>query len=60
MAKRKIEFPKRVEIYLVNFDPTVGSEIQKTRPALNLTHDLHISPWENSQEYDLVSLTFDS
>ena len=40
MAKRKIEFPKRGEIYLVNFDPTVGSEIQKTRPALILQNDI--------------------
>jgi mRNA interferase MazF len=40
MAKRKIVFPKRGEIYLVNFDPTVGSEIQKTRPALILQNDI--------------------
>ena len=33
-------FPKRGEIYLVNFDPTVGSEIQKTRPALILQNDI--------------------
>jgi mRNA interferase MazF len=25
---------KRFEVYLVNLDPTVGSEIQKTRPCL--------------------------
>ena len=40
MAKRKIEFPKRGEIYLVNFDPPVGSEIQKTRPALILQNNI--------------------
>ena len=40
MAKRKIEFPKRGEIYLVNFDPPVGSEIQKTRSALILQNDI--------------------
>ena len=32
--------PKRGEIYLVNFDPTVGAEIQKTRPALILQNDI--------------------
>ncbi|MGL5805013.1 MAG: type II toxin-antitoxin system PemK/MazF family toxin [Xenococcaceae cyanobacterium] len=32
--KPKIIVPKRGEIYLVNFDPTIGFEIQKTRPAL--------------------------
>ena len=32
--------PKRGEIYLVNFDPTVGSEIKKTRPALILQNNI--------------------
>ena len=38
--KEKIGFPKRGDIYLVNFDPTVGSEIRKTRPALILQNDI--------------------
>ena len=41
MAKRIIPFfPKRGEIYLVNFDPTVGAEIRKTRPALIVQNDI--------------------
>lgn len=32
--------PKRGEIYLVNFDPTVGAEIRKTRPALVIQNDI--------------------
>ena len=32
--------PKRGEVYLVNFDPTIGSEIRKTRPALILQNDI--------------------
>lgn len=32
--------PKRGEVYLVNFDPTLGAEIQKTRPALILQNDI--------------------
>lgn len=32
--------PKRGEIYLVNFDPTIGAEIKKTRPALVLQNDI--------------------
>lgn len=32
--------PKRGEIYVVNFDPTVGAEIKKTRPALVLQNDI--------------------
>ncbi len=36
----RITFPKRGEVYLVNFDPTIGSEIKKTRPALILQNDI--------------------
>lgn len=32
--------PKRGEIYLVNFDPAIGAEIKKTRPALILQNDI--------------------
>jgi mRNA interferase MazF len=30
---------RRFEVYLVNLDPTVGAEIQKTRPCLILSPD---------------------
>ncbi|KZL51031.1 MULTISPECIES: type II toxin-antitoxin system PemK/MazF family toxin [Cyanophyceae] len=39
-AKRKLAQPKRGEIYLVSFDPTLGAEIQKTRPALVLQNNI--------------------
>ena len=32
--------PMRGELYFVNFDPTVGAEIQKTRPALILQNNI--------------------
>ncbi len=32
--------PVRGEVYLVNFDPTLGAEIRKTRPALILQNDI--------------------
>lgn len=38
--KQIISYPKRGEVYLVNFDPTMGSEIKKTRPALILQNDV--------------------
>ncbi|MDP6619994.1 MAG: type II toxin-antitoxin system PemK/MazF family toxin [Nitrospinota bacterium] len=38
-ARRKIAFPKRGQVYLVSFDPTVGKEIRKTRPAVILQND---------------------
>jgi mRNA interferase MazF len=33
-------FPKRGEIYLVSFDPTIGHEIKKTRPAVVIQNDV--------------------
>lgn len=33
-------FPQRGEIYLVCFDPSVGHEIQKTRPAVVIQNDV--------------------
>ncbi|PZV17658.1 MAG: PemK family transcriptional regulator [Leptolyngbya sp.] len=32
--------PKRGEIWLVNLDPTIGSEIKKTRPVVIVNSDL--------------------
>ena len=32
--------PKRGEVWLVSFDPTLGAEIRKTRPALILQNDI--------------------
>jgi mRNA interferase MazF len=41
MARRpKIAQPKQGEVYLVNFDPTIGAEIQKTRPASIVQNDI--------------------
>jgi mRNA-degrading endonuclease toxin of MazEF toxin-antitoxin module len=33
-------FPKRGDLYLVEFDPARGHEIQKTRPALVIQNDI--------------------
>jgi mRNA interferase MazF len=35
-----MNYPKRGSIYLVNLDPTIGSEIQKTRPAVVIQNDV--------------------
>lgn len=40
VKKQKIVIVRRGEVYMVNFDPTVGSEIKKTRPALILQNDV--------------------
>jgi len=34
-------FPKRGQIYWVNLDPTVGSEIKKNRPAVIVSNDIN-------------------
>jgi len=34
-------YPKRGEIYLVNFDPTIGHEVKKKRPAMILSNNIH-------------------
>jgi mRNA interferase MazF len=36
----RLTSPRRGEVYLVNFDPTVGSEIRKTRPAIIVQNDV--------------------
>jgi len=38
--KHSLNYPRRGEVYLVNFDPVIGSEIRKTRPALILQNDI--------------------
>lgn len=38
--KRAVSYPRRGEVYLVGFDPVIGSEIRKTRPALVLQNDI--------------------
>lgn len=39
-ASPQPSYPKRGEIYLTALDPTVGREIQKTRPALIVQNDI--------------------
>jgi mRNA interferase MazF len=41
MAKgSRVAEPKRGEVWLVSFDPTIGAEIKKTCPALILQNDI--------------------
>ena len=39
-ARRIVSYPRRGEVYLVNFDSTLGAEIKKTRTALLLQNDI--------------------
>lgn len=40
MEPKKLSRPKRGEVYVVNFDPAVGAEIRKTRPALIIQNNI--------------------
>jgi len=40
MGDARSIIPRRGEVFLVNFDPTIGAEIRKTRPALILQNDI--------------------
>jgi mRNA interferase MazF len=37
---QRVTSPRRGEVYLVSFDPTVGHEIRKIRPALVIQNDI--------------------
>lgn len=37
---RRVAVPRRGDVFVVRFDPTLGAEIQKTRPALVLQNDI--------------------
>lgn len=39
MSSPSLSLPQRGEIWLVSFDPTVGTEIKKTRPAVVVSSD---------------------
>ena len=36
-----MEYPERGAIYLVNFDPTIGHEVNKTTPAVIITNNIN-------------------
>lgn len=38
--KAQIAYPRRGEIYFVDFDPTIGHEIKKVRPVLILQNNI--------------------
>ena len=38
--KTQLGVPKRGEVHWVSFDPTIGAQIRKTRPALVIQNDI--------------------
>lgn len=65
----KLITPKRREIWLVDFDPTIGSEIKKTRPAVVISSDsvgklpiklvAPITDWKQSFESNIWQVRID-
>ena len=47
-------YPRRGDLWMVNFEPSVGTEIQKVRPALILSNDIAN---ERTTKVTLVPLT---
>lgn len=39
MSRTKNNFPKRGEVWWINFDPAIGTEAKKTRPAVVVSND---------------------
>jgi mRNA interferase MazF len=50
-------FPHRGDIYLVNLDPTIDSEINKTRPALIISNDINNQAAETVTVIPITSST---
>jgi len=61
--------PKRGEVWLVNFDPTRGAEIKKTRPAVVISSDAvgrlpikliaPVTNWKDHYEHNLWHIRLD-
>ena len=55
MSRAKRNFPKRGEIWWINFDPSVGTESAKTRPAVIVSSDTSNEFIERVQVVPLTS-----
>ena len=57
MKQRRVDFPKRGEVWWVNFDPGVGTEAKKTRPAIVVSNDISNEFLERIQVVPLTGNT---
>lgn len=55
MNEQKLPTPKRGEAWWINFDPSVGGEIQKKRPAVIISNDMANKALNRVQAIPLTS-----
>ncbi|MBI5470280.1 type II toxin-antitoxin system PemK/MazF family toxin [Candidatus Kaiserbacteria bacterium] len=55
MSRPKNSFPRRGEIWWINFDPSIGTESAKTRPAIIMSNNVSNEFLERVQVVPLTS-----
>ncbi len=56
MTRRSNIIPRRGEIWWINFDPSIGGEVKKTRPAVIVSNDIANKALNRVQVIPLTSV----